>query len=149
MHPLLAERVPYMGTSSLLQVAWLQQSFFPGKDSNESVGIITYKKSSLVSIISGLLYQLLETWELKRNSRNTDRETFDQRWSTSPITGLWPARGSWNGNFQGCSWGTYSMQVIRRSCYMWLEDRLHICRRLWRHGIRSSCYSPRADFWAS
>ncbi|RDW84778.1 hypothetical protein BP6252_02368 [Coleophoma cylindrospora] len=51
MHPLLAQRIPYMGTTSLLQVAWLQQSFFPGEESKESVGVITYKKSSLVSII--------------------------------------------------------------------------------------------------
>lgn len=48
MHPLLATRLPFMGTSSLLQVAWLQQSFFPGPDSAESVGVVTYKKSSLV-----------------------------------------------------------------------------------------------------
>lgn len=49
MHPLLAARLPFMGTTSLLQVAWLQQSFFPGPDSVESVGVITYKKSALVS----------------------------------------------------------------------------------------------------
>lgn len=38
-----------MGTSSLLQVAWLQQSFFPGPESSESVGVVTFKKSALVS----------------------------------------------------------------------------------------------------
>ena len=48
MHPFLAERLPYMGTTSLLQVAWLQQSFFPGVDSKDSVGVITFRKSSLV-----------------------------------------------------------------------------------------------------
>lgn len=47
MHPLLASRLPFMGTSSLLQVAWLQQSFFPGPDSSESVGVVTFKKSAL------------------------------------------------------------------------------------------------------
>lgn len=49
MHPLLASRLPFMGTSSLLQVAWLQGSFFPGPASSESVGVVTYKKSALVS----------------------------------------------------------------------------------------------------
>ena len=49
MHPLLAGRLPYMGTSSLLQVAWLQNSFFPGPDSKDSIGVITFKKSALVS----------------------------------------------------------------------------------------------------
>lgn len=49
MHPLLATRLPFMGTTSLLQAAWLQQSFFPGPDSAESVGVVTFKKSALVS----------------------------------------------------------------------------------------------------
>jgi hypothetical protein len=48
MHPYLVNRLPFMGTTSLLQVAWLQQSFFPGPNSKDSVGVITFKKSSLV-----------------------------------------------------------------------------------------------------
>ncbi|RSH95303.1 hypothetical protein EHS25_000390 [Saitozyma podzolica] len=47
MHPYLVNRLPFMGTTSLLQVAWLQQSFFPGPNSKDSVGVITFKKSSL------------------------------------------------------------------------------------------------------
>lgn len=57
-----------MGTTSLLQVVWLQQSFFPGPGSWESVGVITYKKTSLVSSVqksarvrSGLLTILPKT----------------------------------------------------------------------------------------
>ncbi|WVQ84744.1 hypothetical protein IAT38_006901 [Cryptococcus sp. DSM 104549] len=49
MHPLLASRLPFMGTTSLLQVAWLQQSFFPGPDSKNSVGVVTFKKSALTT----------------------------------------------------------------------------------------------------
>ncbi|KAK8870119.1 hypothetical protein IAR55_000689 [Kwoniella newhampshirensis] len=47
MHPFLVNRLPFMGTTSLLQVAWLQQSFFPGPDSGRSVGVITFKRSAL------------------------------------------------------------------------------------------------------
>ncbi|WWC61537.1 uncharacterized protein I303_104121 [Kwoniella dejecticola CBS 10117] len=47
MHPFLVNRLPYIGTTPLLQVAWLQNSFFPGDDSKESVGVITFKKSAL------------------------------------------------------------------------------------------------------
>ncbi|WVW83560.1 hypothetical protein I302_105581 [Kwoniella bestiolae CBS 10118] len=47
MHPFLVNRLPYIGTSALLQVTWLQQTFFPGEDSKDSVGVITFKKSAL------------------------------------------------------------------------------------------------------
>ncbi|OWZ51998.1 hypothetical protein C356_02072 [Cryptococcus neoformans c45] len=47
MHPFLANRLPFMGTTSLLQVTWLQSSFFPGSDSKDSVGVVTFKKSAL------------------------------------------------------------------------------------------------------
>ncbi|KAL1410492.1 hypothetical protein Q8F55_004505 [Vanrija albida] len=47
MHPALSARLPFIGTSALLQVAWLQMSFFPGPDSYRSVGIITLKRSAL------------------------------------------------------------------------------------------------------
>lgn len=50
MHPFLANRLPFMGTTSLLQVTWLQSSFFPGSDSKDSVGVVTFKKSALVSV---------------------------------------------------------------------------------------------------
>lgn len=39
-----------MGITSLLQVTWLQNSFFPGSDSRDSVGVVTFKKSALVSV---------------------------------------------------------------------------------------------------
>lgn len=48
MHPYLVDRLPWIGTSSLIQVAWLQNSFFPGAKPG-SVGVVTFKKSSLVS----------------------------------------------------------------------------------------------------
>ncbi|ORY24760.1 hypothetical protein BCR39DRAFT_545807 [Naematelia encephala] len=47
MHPFLVERLPMMGTSSLIQVGWLQNQFFPGPDSYRSVGVITFKRSAL------------------------------------------------------------------------------------------------------
>ncbi|WWC89609.1 uncharacterized protein L201_004534 [Kwoniella dendrophila CBS 6074] len=47
MHPLLVNRLPFIGTSALIQVAWLQQSFYPGEHSKDSVGVITFKKSAL------------------------------------------------------------------------------------------------------
>ncbi|OCF32494.1 hypothetical protein I316_05922 [Kwoniella heveanensis BCC8398] len=47
MHPFLVNRLPYIGTTPLLQVTWLQQSFFPGEDCKDSVGVITFKKSAL------------------------------------------------------------------------------------------------------
>ncbi|OXG29544.1 hypothetical protein C367_01989 [Cryptococcus neoformans Ze90-1] len=47
MHPFLSNRLPFMGTTSLLQVTWLQNSFFPGSDSKDSVGVVTFKKSAL------------------------------------------------------------------------------------------------------
>ncbi|KAL7421328.1 hypothetical protein Q5752_004213 [Cryptotrichosporon argae] len=47
MHPLLAQRLPYMGTSSLIQVAWLQNQVHPGPDSAQSVGVVTFKRSAL------------------------------------------------------------------------------------------------------
>lgn len=52
MHPYLVDRLPWIGTSSLIQVAWLQTSFFPGPKSAGSVGVVTFKKSSLVGEIS-------------------------------------------------------------------------------------------------
>lgn len=47
MHPQLAARVPLIGTSSLLQVTWLQNLFFPGPE--HAVGVITFRRSALVS----------------------------------------------------------------------------------------------------
>ncbi|WWD15587.1 hypothetical protein CI109_100009 [Kwoniella shandongensis] len=49
MHPLLVKRLPFMGTSSLLQVTWLQQTFFPGPNASKAVGVITFKKSALTT----------------------------------------------------------------------------------------------------
>ena len=77
MHPELAGRLPFMGTTSLLQVAWLQQSLFPGPDMTESVGIITFKKSSLVGVDMGFPLDLSGTtdqawhWYLMTRLRST------------------------------------------------------------------------------
>ncbi|WRT66077.1 uncharacterized protein IL334_003030 [Kwoniella shivajii] len=48
MHPTLSRQLPFMGTSSLMQVAWLQTSFLPVlEDGKHQVGVITFKKASL------------------------------------------------------------------------------------------------------
>lgn len=47
MHPQLSARVPFIGTSALLQVAWLQNTFYPGQQ--HAVGVMTFKRSALVS----------------------------------------------------------------------------------------------------
>lgn len=57
MHPQLVDRLPFIGTTSLLQVAWLQNSFFPEKGEEQNVGVVTFKRSSLVCGHSFELYQ--------------------------------------------------------------------------------------------
>lgn len=83
MHPLLVTRLPYMGTSSLLQVAWLQQSFFlAGPDSSKQVGVVTFKKSSLVrwSILIHILHEHDEESEQPLTDGNDpDDKTSHQR----------------------------------------------------------------------
>ncbi|RSH77658.1 uncharacterized protein EHS24_003219 [Apiotrichum porosum] len=53
MHPQLSARVPFIGTSALLQVAWLQNTFYPGQQ--HAVGVMTFKRSALhlVSVGAG------------------------------------------------------------------------------------------------
>jgi hypothetical protein len=46
MHERLARDLPFIGTSSLIQVPWLQRTY-PKPD---SVGIITFKASALVRL---------------------------------------------------------------------------------------------------
>lgn len=79
MHPLLATRLPFMGTTSLLQAAWLQQSFFPGPESAESVGVVTFKKSALVGYESKIDPSRCPS---KLIICPIDNEAFDECWGT-------------------------------------------------------------------
>ncbi|EIW65832.1 hypothetical protein M231_04889 [Tremella mesenterica] len=45
MHPEIVHRLPSMGTSSLIQVGWLQKCFYPGEET--PVGVVTFQKSAL------------------------------------------------------------------------------------------------------
>lgn len=92
MHPLLVTRLPFMGTTSLLQVAWLQQSFFPGPSSSERVGVVTFKKSALVSWDS-LLYERTSTCHLLTIYTFIDNKTFNECRCPSRYTSVRAARG--------------------------------------------------------
>jgi hypothetical protein len=92
MHPYLVDRLPWIGTSSLIQVAWLQNSFFPGAKSAGSVGVVTFKKSSLVS--KGVLMG-------SNHGLTADEEAPRERGSSPRYPGVRASRGR-GRDFQSC-----------------------------------------------